>query len=151
MAFHRDNDVPNPLSDDEATAQVIDVGRQLRTVANLQDVSGGFSFESCNDQGQPPYRGTVSMSSRLPAGVDVNTYARQVADAMVAAGWTDGSPPGSHSYGTVIHQGGVTVIMGVANVPNLLEINISGECRNTTNHRDDGKTIGRVMTDELNS
>lgn len=151
MTFHRDNDVPNPLSDDEATAQVIDVGRQLRTVANLQDVSGGFSFESCNDQGQPPYRGTVSMSSRLPAGVDVNTYARQVADAMVAAGWTDGPPPGSHSYGTVIHQGGVTVIMGVANVPNLLEINISGECRNTTNHRDDGKTIGRVMTDELNS
>lgn len=51
MLFHRDADVPNPMSDDEATAQVIDVGRQLRTVAVLQDVSGGFSFQSCNDQG----------------------------------------------------------------------------------------------------
>ncbi|BBX34746.1 hypothetical protein MMAG44476_31942 [Mycolicibacterium mageritense DSM 44476 = CIP 104973] len=151
MLFHRDADVPNPMSDDEATAQVIDVGRQLRTVAVLQDVSGGFSFQSCNDQGEPPYRGHVEMSSLLPAGVDADTYARQVADAMVAAGWTDGPPPGLNPYGTVIHQGGVMVIMGPAHVPSRLSYDISGECRNTTNHRDDGKTVGRDVSAELNS
>lgn len=66
------------------------------------------------------------MSSLLPAGVDADTYARQVADAMVAAGWTDGPPPGLNPYGTVIHQGGVMVIMGPAHVPSRLSYDISG-------------------------
>jgi hypothetical protein len=139
----------NPMSDEQAEAQVVDVGRQLRKVAGLLDVSGGFSFESCNDQGEPPYRGLVDMSSRLPAGTDVDTYARQVAAAMVAAGWNDGPPPGLKPYGTVIHRDGVMVIMGIANVDGLLAFTISGECRNMIDHRNDGKAVGREITDEL--
>ncbi|KUI30514.1 hypothetical protein AU195_24630 [Mycobacterium sp. IS-1496] len=142
-------EVANPMSDEQAEAQVVDVGRQLRTIAGLQDVGGGFSFESCNDQGEPPYRGLVEMSAQLPAGTDTDTYARQVADAMVAAGWTDGPPPGKKPYGTVIHRDGVMVVMGPGNVDGLLAFTIQGECRNTTDHRDDGKTVGRDITAEL--
>ncbi|MCV7416575.1 hypothetical protein H7K36_14815 [Mycolicibacterium litorale] len=141
--------VASPMTDEQAEAQVIDAGRQLRTVAGLQDVGGGFSFESCNDQGEPPYRGFVDMSAQLPAGTDLDTYARQVADAMVAAGWTDGPPPGKKPYGTVIHKDGVMVVMRRANNPGLLAFTILGECRNTTDHRDDGKTVGRDVTAEL--
>ncbi|WP_231737629.1 hypothetical protein [Mycobacterium sp. IS-1742] len=142
-------EVVNPMSDEQAEAQVVDAGRQLRTVAGLQDVGGGFSFESCNDQGEPPYRGLVEMSAQLPAGTATDTYARQVADAMVAAGWTDGPPPGKKPYGTVIHRDGVTVVMGPGNVEGLLAFTIQGECRNTTDHRDDGKTVGRDITAAL--
>ena len=141
--------VADPMSDEQAEAQVLDVGRQLRTVAGLQDVGGGFSFESCNDQGEPPYRGLVEMSAQLPAGADTDSYARHVADAMVAAGWTDGPPPGKKPYGTVIHKDGVMVVMGPGNVAGLLAFTISGECRNTTDHRDDGKAVGRDVTPEL--
>lgn len=49
--------VADPMTDEQAEAQVVDVGRQLRTVAGLQDVGGGFSFESCNDQGSRPTAG----------------------------------------------------------------------------------------------
>lgn len=143
------DEVAAPLSDEQAQAQVVDVGRQLRTVAGLQDVGGGFSFESCNDQGEPPYRGLLEMSAQLPAGTDTQTYARQVADAMVAAGWTDGPPPGKKPYGTVIHKDGVMVVMGPGNVDGLLAFTVQGECRNTTDHRDDGKTVGRDITPEL--
>lgn len=57
--------------------------------------------------------------------------------------------PGRKPYGTVIHRDGVMVVMGSGNVDGLLEFTISGECRNTTDHRDDGKTAGRDVTGEL--
>lgn len=41
------------------------------------------------------------------------------------------------------------VVMGSGNVDGLLAFTISGECRNTTDHRDDGKTAGRDVTGEL--
>ncbi|MEN4477974.1 hypothetical protein [Mycolicibacterium cosmeticum] len=147
---HPDPERPaDPLTADQSTQQVVDVGRQLRKVADLQGVSGGFSFESCNDQGEPPYRGKVEMSSVLPAGVTPDAYARRVADAMVAAGWTDGPPPGKNPYGTVINKDGVMVVMGRAHVDGRVAYTIFGECRDTTDHRDDGATIGRPITEEL--
>ena len=139
----------NPLTAGQATEQVVDVGRQLRKVAGLQGVSGGFSFESCNDQGEPPYRGKVEMSSALPAGVAADAYARQVAAAMVAAGWTDGPPPGKKPYGTVINKDGVMVVMGRAHVDGRISYTVFGECRDATDHRNDGATIGHPITEDL--
>lgn len=139
----------NPLTAEQSTEQVVAVGRQLRKVAGLQGVSGGFSFESCNDQGEPPYRGKVEMSSVLPAGVTPDAYARQVADAMVAAGWTDGPPPGKKPYGTVINKDGLMVVMGRAHVAGRVAYTVFGECRDTTDHRNDGATVGRPITEEL--
>lgn len=147
---HPDADQPaNPLTPEQSTQQVVDVGRQLRKVAGLRDVSGGFSFESCNDQGEPPYRGRVEMSSELPADIAPDVYARQVADAMVAAGWSDGPPPGKKPYGTVINKDGVMVVMGRAHVPGRLAYTVFGECRDGTDHRDDGATVGRPITEDL--
>ena len=140
---HPDADQPaNPLTPEQSTQQVVEVGRQLRKVAGLRDVSGGFSFESCNDQGEPPYRGRVEMSSELPADIAPDVYARQVADAMVAAGWTDGPPPGKKPYGTVINKDGVMVVMGRAHAPGRLAYTVFGECRDGTDHRDDGSGGG---------
>lgn len=147
---HPDPDQPAPaLTADQSTQQVVDVGRQLRKVAGLQGVTGGFSFESCNDQGEPPYRGKVEMSSVLPAGLTADAYARRVADAMVAVGWTDGPPPGKNPYGTVINKDGVMVVMGRAHVRGRVSYTVFGECRDTADHRNDGATVGRPITEDL--
>ncbi|BCI87804.1 hypothetical protein NIIDMKKI_30100 [Mycobacterium kansasii] len=65
--FAHDADHPeHPLSDEQAMAQVIEPAKQITKVAGLRDVSGGFSWESCNDQGDPPYRGRVDMTFNVP-------------------------------------------------------------------------------------
>jgi hypothetical protein len=48
-------------------AQVVEPAKQIVAAADLQGVSGGFSFSSCNNQGDPPYMGKVTMSFLLHA------------------------------------------------------------------------------------
>ncbi|ETW26797.1 hypothetical protein MGAST_00005, partial [Mycobacterium gastri 'Wayne'] len=102
----------NPLSDEQAEAQVVDAAKQISQLVSLPDVYGGFAFQSCNDQGVPPYRGAVEMSFRLPlddrkgypAEVDPDAFFDQIAATMVAHGWADGPPPGLHPNGRVINS-----------------------------------------------
>lgn len=51
-------------------------------------VSGAFSFASCNDQGDPPFQGTVTLSFLIHG--DPDTYFQQVRAAMIAQGWNEG-------------------------------------------------------------
>ncbi|MBY0387406.1 MAG: hypothetical protein K2X56_04685 [Mycobacterium pseudokansasii] len=83
-------------------AQVIDPAKQIVKIADLRDVSGGFGWESCNDQGDPTYGGRVGVSLSVPAGVDQQAYFEQIAAKMVAHGWSSGAPPGQHLFGTTI-------------------------------------------------
>lgn len=133
----------HPLSDEQAIAQVIDPAKQIAKVAALKGVSGGFSWESCNDQGDPPYRGRVDMTFLVPTGVDRSAYFEQIAKTMVANGWSAGAPPGQHLSGTVIHQDGVMATIGIS--PFLGTdgaVQLFGECRNVNQHRyDNGFSI----------
>lgn len=49
------DDSAHPLTDDQAMAQVVEPAKQIVAAADLQAVRAGFSFTSCNDQGDPPY------------------------------------------------------------------------------------------------
>ncbi|ORB88263.1 hypothetical protein [Mycobacterium persicum] len=85
--FANDADHPeHPLADEQAMAQVIEPAKQIAKIAGLQDVPGGSSWESCNDQGDPPYRGRVDMTFIVPLGIDHSAYFEQVAATMVAHG-----------------------------------------------------------------
>lgn len=142
---------PNPLTDDQAMAQVVDPAKQIVSVAALQDVTGGFGFTSCNDQGDPPYYGEVEMSFLVPAEVEPDAYFEQVAAAMRAHGWNDGAKPGEHLYGKTLNKDGVTAIIGRADptYPDRGSVQLIGECRNMTDHHTDGKTIGTNITAQL--
>lgn len=59
------DDSAHPLTDDQAMAQVVEPAKQIVAAADLQAVRAGFSFTSCNDQGDPPYQGTVRMAFLL--------------------------------------------------------------------------------------
>lgn len=150
MFPHRhDIDHPaNPLSDDQAEAQVVDAAKQIAQRVSLPDMYGGFAFESCNDQGTPPYRGVVEMSFKPPG--DPDTFFNQIAATMVAHGWADGPPPGLRPHGKVINQGGVMAVMSSGPNPGWSRIQLYGECRNMTDHHNDGKTNWVKITDQLN-
>jgi hypothetical protein len=139
-----------PMSDEQAKAQVVDPAKEIARAAQLRDITGGFSFEACNDQGEPPFRGLVEMGFALPQDMEPKTYFRQIAKTMVGQGWSDGPPPGKVPFGTVIHKGPVMAIMGQHPVSKENGyVQLSGECRNMVDHRNDGKTGAADITDEL--
>lgn len=138
------------LTDEQAMAQVIDPAREIVRVAGLRDVTGGFMFEACNDQGRPPYRGHVEMSFAIPAGADPDGYFRQIAAALVAQGWNDGPPAGMCPFGEVVHTPTVmAVICRASGNAARGSVQVSGECGNMTDHRSDGKTVGVDVSDRL--
>ncbi|ORB88262.1 hypothetical protein B1T49_02000 [Mycobacterium persicum] len=149
--FAHDADHPeHPLSDEQAMAQVIDPAKQIAKVAGLQNVSVVFGWESCNDQGAPPYRGRVDMGYDMPVGVDPQTYFERIARAMIAQSWSDGPPAGLHAFGRVIHKDGVMAIIGVhSGGKQWGSVELSGECRNIGAHRHDGKWYD--IKDQLNA
>ncbi len=139
-----------PMSDDEARAQVVEPTKEIARQAGLQGITGGFSFESCNDQGEPPYRGVTQMNFSLPKDMEPTKYLEQIATTMVASGWTDGPPPGLRPFGTVIHKGPIMAIMSQdATYKEEGYVQVSGECRNMVDHHNDRKTIAVDITDEL--
>lgn len=138
----------DPISDEQAKAQVVDPAKQIAAVANLQDVGGTFTWESCNDQGEPPYRGRVDMSFTVPAGVDRKAYFQQIAATMAAQpGWSAGPPPGMHPFGESVHKDGVMIVIGESGrVGHPGSVELYGECRNMNDHSHD---TGFPITNEL--
>jgi len=154
----KDVDHPvNPLSDQQTRDQVIEPAKQIARYAHLQDPGGRFDYSSCNDQGDPPYRGVVSMSFTMRADQsegtqiagDPDTVFEQIAAAMVAHGWNDGPPPDWHSYGHILNKDGVVAVMTEDPVSGRGRIQLYGECRNMTNHRLDGPNTGFRIDDRL--
>jgi hypothetical protein len=142
--------VTEPLSDEQAMAQVVEAARQIVRTARLNDVTGGFLFESCNDQGAPPYRGRVDMSFAVSAGVEPEEHFKQIATAMVGQGWTDGPPPGRRPFGVTVHTTTVMAVIGRAcGDTSRGSLQVCGQCRNLTDHRHDGKAVGVEITDQL--
>ena len=136
------------LSDEQAMAQVVDAAKQIVQQAGLRDVTGGFVFESCNDQGAPPYRGRVDMSFAVPADVDAEEHFRQIALAMVQQGWVEGAPSGKRPFGMALHTETVMAIVSAASGGRGV-VQLCGECANMTDHRQDGKTVGVEISDQL--
>jgi hypothetical protein len=136
-------------STEEAMKEVIDPTKQIVKIAALQDVSAGFDFEACNDQGDPPYRGRLDVGFRISDGMTPDAYFKQIASTVVQQGngWYDGPPPGKNPFGTVIHTDTVFAVIGqnpVAKEDGY--IHVFGECRNMDDHRDDASVN---VTDQL--
>jgi hypothetical protein len=130
------DDSAHPLSDDQAMAQVVELAKQVVAAAKLDGVTGGFSFSSCNDQGDPPYRGEVTMTFLIHGDPDV--YFETVEQAMFNSGWDQGPIPGQVLHGSTLHKDGVTANMSYLPSDHAYaEMFIYGECRVTANHHDD--------------
>jgi hypothetical protein len=135
------------LTDDQAAAQVVDSARQIVAVAQLRDVTGGYSFMSCKNEDEPPYQAALYMTFRLPQ-TNSAKYLRDVAAAMVADGWTD-APSMSRYFGEKLTRAGVTSIFyRNVNDADFATMRLYGECRNTADHRNDNP-VWTDITDKL--
>jgi hypothetical protein len=139
-----------PLSDDEAEAQLTELGKAIVSAAQLQNVDAGFEFDSCNDQGDPPNQGLLEIGFTIPGGQSPEVYLNEVAAHMKSLGWVDGPPPDKTYAGKVLSRGGIAAQLRppTANDPKAV-IRIYGECRNMTDHHDDGKGNGHNVTADV--
>ena len=136
-----------PLSDEQARAQVVDPAREVVKAAGLQITYATFEWESCNDQGDPPYQGRVDVAFVIPPGVDAQVLSKQVAaTAAQQPGWAPGAPPDMHLFGELAHKGNVAVTVGPGNYPDRGSVQLIGECRNTNDHHHSGRD---EITEEL--
>ncbi|MCA2244762.1 hypothetical protein JF781_20595 [Mycobacterium sp. WUMAC-067] len=139
-------DSGHPMSDDQTKAQVIEPAKQIVAAANLDGVSGAFSFASCNDQGDTPYQGTVTLSFLIHG--DPDAYLQRVRAAMIAHGWNDGAPLAQHYHGASLNKDGVAAsISYMPSDHSYGQIILDGQCRNIGNHKGEGKWVN--INDQL--
>jgi hypothetical protein len=141
-------DSAHPLSDEQAVTQVVEPAKHIVGAADLDGIDAGFSFESCNDQGDPPYRGRVALTFLIHG--DPDAYLEKVQNAMVTKGWNVGGLPGQVSHASLLNKDGVTANISLLPSDHTYgQILLHGQCRNTTDHHNDGKTNGTNITDQL--
>ena len=140
VVITRATEAPNagaqPLTDDQAAAQVVDSAKQIVASAQLQQATGGYSFVSCKSEKEPPYQAALNMSFLLPHNNSVR-YLHDVAAAMIAHGWTDSPAMGEH-FGQKLAKDGVTsVFYRNPDDTEFATMRLYGECRNMSDHRND--------------
>lgn len=147
--------VSHPISPQQARAQVVDAARDIVKAVHGQVTEATFSYESCNDQGDPPFRGVAKVSFWVP-GVphDEPADPQAVIKALVADGWSTDSDFKSHS--PTLRKGGVNIILTVPPRPPAgiqlkghAWVKVDGECRDTSDHRTDGSIVPVNITTEI--
>lgn len=130
------NGVSNPMTPEQSKAQVIDAARELVTALHLHVVDAVFWRSSCNDQGDPPFRGTVSITyPPAPSFEESTAEIARMVQHVQSMGWT--GDPDFHSHGTVVRKNNVVAEFSPqdASVPNP-GIDLYGECRDVTTTKD---------------
>ena len=125
-----------PMTDEQATNQVVNSAKQIVDAAELRGVSGSYIFLSCTSLHDPPYQAAVYLNFRLPETNSVKRI-REVAAALVADGWQEAPAMGEH-FGTKLTKDGVTSTFHEnPDDARFATMRIYGECRNTSDHRND--------------
>lgn len=148
-------EVTNPITPEQARAQVIDAARDVLTTLHGELTEALFSYESCNDQGEPPFRGVVNMSLWMP-GVphDQAVDPQRVIQPLTAHGWSTDSDFVSHS--PTLRKDQINIIVTV--VPpapagekfnSHVGVQVDGECRDKFDHRTDHSILPVDVRNEL--
>jgi hypothetical protein len=125
-------EVSNPMTPEQAKAQVVDAARDVGRIVELPADRAFFSRSSCNDQGESPFRGQVNIFYAVPADpVDAGAAFDKIKSQLQAAGWT--SDGDFKSHGTTLKKNSVEAVLypADASVADVLVI-LYGECRDTT-------------------
>lgn len=135
--------VRNPITPDEARTDVVNAARDIVTILHADVAEATFSYESCNDQGDPPFRGKVRLLLWMP-GVPHDQAAdpTTVLHALTSHGWSTDSDFVSHS--PTLRKDDINTIVTVAHLPRPghslgahVIAEVDGACRDTFDHRTD--------------
>jgi hypothetical protein len=147
--------VRNPISPQQARTQAVNAARDIVNALRGQVTEATFSYESCNDQGEPPFRGVAKVAFWLP-GIPHNepADAQAVIKGLVADGWSTDSDFKSHS--PTLRKDNVNIILTVPPRPpagvelnSHARVDVDGECRDTTDHRTDGSIVPVDISKEI--
>lgn len=136
--------VSNPLTPEQSKTQVMDAANSIVSTLNITVVEAAFWHASCNDQGDPPFRGRMRIAyPPAPSFAESEAQIAQMVQQLRGAGWA--SDPDFHSHGTSLSKDNVVAVFGPQNVsdPNR-DIQIYGECRDTTTTKDTKGPVERV-------
>ncbi len=137
-----------PLTDDQSRRQVVEVARQFAAAGKLRAPTAEYLLVSCSSEDQPPYQGVVYVNFDVPRVAETKAYFDEIQQAMAAAGWRKGEPPGRHPGGRTLAKDGLVAFY--YRHPDLAgrgELQIYGECRNVTDHRFDSNGFVDVTAD----
>jgi hypothetical protein len=126
--------VLDPMTPDEAKAQVVTAAGEVVKTLQLNDVGATFRYEACSDEGKPPYRGLVQIDyTHSPTYEGSRAEVEAFVDTLRRDGWSTDSGFASHAASLAKHNV-ITVLRPFA--PNGSGgIEVRGECRDVTDHR----------------
>jgi hypothetical protein len=124
--------VRNPLTPEQSKAQVVDAARDIIRALNLHVVEASFVHSSCNDQGDPPFRGEIVIAYPLaPSFEAAESENSEMVQRLQSLGWT--GDPALHSHGPVLKKNSVVVAFDRQAVDDTTRgIEVRGECRDVT-------------------
>ena len=133
--------VDQPLTPEQAKAQVIAASREVVTILGVPVTQAWVGLDSCNDQSEAPFRGTASVHYPPAATVQsAQQDADQYLDKLRQAGWIPN--PDFHSSAPNAEKNGVTIIVEVQGVGDKVRVlTVLGQCRDVTTTK---QTRGRV-------
>jgi predicted secreted protein len=134
------DDVSNPISPEQSKAQVIDAAKEIVGLAELKVLNAVFWRGSCNDQGDPPYRGEMRISHALaPSFQAADAEDAQMIQQLRNNGWTDA--PDFHTHGTALKKNGVVAVINPQNASTPTRgVELFGECRDITSQKGTNST-----------
>jgi hypothetical protein len=147
--------VRDPLTPEQARDEVIEAGRDISTILHADITEALFRYESCNDQGDPPFKGVLRMSFWMPgAPHNQPVDPSQVLKPLEAHGWSTDSAFISHS--PTLRKNNINIIVTVVPTPRPgqqlvthVAVEVDGECRDTFDHRTDHSILPVDVQNEV--
>lgn len=128
-----DHGVANPMTPEQSKAQVVDAAKEIVGILQVPVQSAYFRRSSCNDQGDPPFQGSMMIAYPLAPSADASkAQIAQWVQILRAKGWTDPGPD-FHTHGTALMKNGVSATFwGQGAGDSTQGIELLGECRDAT-------------------
>jgi hypothetical protein len=128
--------VSDPLTPEQSKALVIDAANDIVSTLDLQAIEPAFWHASCNDQGDPPFRGQMRIGYPVAASYDASeAEVAQMVQRLQNKGWTTDSEFKSH--GATLQKNGVVVVLGPQSAGDATRsVELFGECRDVTTTKD---------------
>jgi hypothetical protein len=135
--------VSNPISPQDARRQVVDASRQVVTDLRAEVAKAKFGYDSCNDQGDAPFRGHGNLILWMPGADRASEVSPDtVLNSLRQRGWQ--ADPDFASHGTTFTRDGVDVSVWIIPPPKPdsppvghVIVDVFGECRDAFDHRID--------------
>jgi len=124
--------VSNPITPNRSKAQVIEAAKEIVRTLGIQPIEPAFWRESCNDQGDAPFRGQMRIGYPLAANFEASAAdVTQMVQQLKSHGWTTNTDFKSH--GTTLTKDGVVAVLGPQAVgDSTRSVELFGECRDVT-------------------